>query len=431
MKDKKSTIIYVIPILLLFAVLTVTAWLLPLRPQSSPDEKRELKSFPDFSVQSLYSGKYFADIDAWFSDTFTFRNTWLSVSELVESMYGSSDIKIYGEYTSSDDVPTPSPSESLSPWDDVSEEDWKPKTVDGDDFVSFGTVVQIDDACYEYPYFYKSGANRFAAVISKAAEVAGDRAKVYSVLAPSSMGIQFDPDYLKSIGCADEEQVQQYIYGAMRNVGCVDSYNALKYHNSEYLYFRTDHHWTARAAYYAYREYCRTAKLSPADLNDFREMVFDGYKGSLWSYANRSHTLGVDTVYAYYPPGDIRTTITTSKGSTYSINIIVDMSDSYASSKYLCFLSGDNPFTEITNSSVQNGKTCLVIKDSFGNCFVPYLTQNYEHIYVVDYRSYKAMKLDGLIDKYSPDDIVFVNSVTVAQDDRTCANIEKLIGELK
>ena len=161
MKKSNRKIEYVIPFFIIFAVITVIAWLLPLRPTDSVDEKRELAHFPAFTFKALASGDYFADIDAWFSDTFTLREKWLSLSERVQSLYGRSDIAIYGGLTNSDAIPvesTPQPTEEISKWDKVDKEHWHGKVVDDDDFVSFGTVLQIDDACYEFFYFYKDGA---------------------------------------------------------------------------------------------------------------------------------------------------------------------------------------------------------------------------------------------------------------------------------
>ena len=65
-------------IALMLACVTALAWLLPLRPTVSEEEKRPLAAFPEFSAQALFSGDYFAGIDTWFSDTFTLREAWLA-----------------------------------------------------------------------------------------------------------------------------------------------------------------------------------------------------------------------------------------------------------------------------------------------------------------------------------------------------------------
>lgn len=431
MKDGKKNFKYAVPFFAVLAAITVAAWLLPLRPTSSTDEKRELASFPEFSVQQLLSGAYFRDIDTWFSDTFTFRDEWIGLAQSLRSCYGSSDIAIYGKLDASDKIPdapaTPQPTADTTEQPEQPEE-WTGKTVTEEDFISFGTVLQIDDACYEYFYFYQAGAERFAGLLSRAAEICGDRADVYSILVPTAIGIMFSPEFMEEIGSASQKDAIDFMYGSMQGVTGINGFDTLRRHNSEYLYFRTDHHWTARGAYYVYREFCDERGFKAKKLSEFEEKVFDNFKGTLYSYANRSSLLKPDTVHAFVPPGDIETIITTSGGSTYGIDIICDMTNAASGLKYLCFMSGDNPITHITNHSMEDGPTALVIKDSFGNCFTPFLTQNYKEIYVIDYRNYRDMTLSGMLDSFAPDDVIFVNSLTISQADVTTGYLAQVIG---
>ena len=82
---------------IVLAVLTVTAFIIPLRPTRSYSEKRALTPFPEFSGAALVSGEYFDGITAWFSDTFPGRETWLRVNATVEQLHGISDVAVYGE----------------------------------------------------------------------------------------------------------------------------------------------------------------------------------------------------------------------------------------------------------------------------------------------------------------------------------------------
>ena len=99
----------------LLAVLTVAAFIIPLRPTRSYSEKRNLTPFPRFSAAALTSGEYFDGISAWFSDTFPGRETWLRVNAAVEQLHGVSDVTIYGDLPVADaavtvpPVPTPPP----------------------------------------------------------------------------------------------------------------------------------------------------------------------------------------------------------------------------------------------------------------------------------------------------------------------------------
>ena len=78
----------------LLAILTVVAFILPLRPTRSYSEKRALTPFPEFSAAALFSGDYFDGISAWFSDTFPGREAWLRADAVVAQLHGFSDVTI-------------------------------------------------------------------------------------------------------------------------------------------------------------------------------------------------------------------------------------------------------------------------------------------------------------------------------------------------
>ena len=79
-----------VPFFAVLFALTIVAFILPLRPTESASEKRKLTEFPAFSVDTLLSGEYFDGIGLWFSDTFPFRDYWLSVSaRLGDASFGA------------------------------------------------------------------------------------------------------------------------------------------------------------------------------------------------------------------------------------------------------------------------------------------------------------------------------------------------------
>lgn len=74
---------------------------------------------------------------------------------------------------------------------------------------------------------------------------------------------------------------------------------------------------------------------------------------------------------------------------------------------YKVFLCGDHSFLDIPTPT-KNGKTLLIIKDSFANAFAPWLIRNYEHVLLVDPRSYKE-GLQTILDQHAPDDVLIMN----------------------
>ena len=81
------------------------------------------------------------------------------------------------------------------------------------------------------------------------------------------------------------------------------------------------------------------------------------------------------------------------------------------------FLRGDNALTEIINHDIPDGKNCLVIKDSFGNPLVPFLTQNYHKVYALDFRHYREMNVQEFVEAYEIDDVIFGHMLGMSQSD--------------
>ena len=96
---------YAVPFFVVLGILTVVSFLIPLRPERSYSEKRELAKFPEFSFSALADGSYFDDITLWFSDTFPGRETWITLANLDDALYGHSEITIQGELPVTETVP--------------------------------------------------------------------------------------------------------------------------------------------------------------------------------------------------------------------------------------------------------------------------------------------------------------------------------------
>lgn len=160
-------------------------------------------------------------------------------------------------------------------------------------------------------------------------------------------------------------------------------------HSSEYIYYRTDHHWTTLGAYYAYTEYCDSIGIKPSNTEDFRQIVAsDSFLGTLASKVNIA-----------VRPDELR--IFENMNASAEATAEYDMNPSTAGSsiyamqalstrdKYSFFLNGNRPIVDIT-AAADNGRTLMVIKDSYANCFVPFLTEHFERIIVIDLRYFNA-----------------------------------------
>jgi hypothetical protein len=65
---------------------------------------------------------------------------------------------------------------------------------------------------------------------------------------------------------------------------------------------------------------------------------------------------------------------------------------------YGCYISGDLPL-ERFDSDVKNNRRLVVIKNSFGNALIPHLVQNFETVFVIDYRYFQGSIYDLVINQ--------------------------------
>lgn len=294
----------------------------------------------------------------------------------------------------------------------------------------FGNVVLIGDAAYELYSYTDKTAEKYASYVNKAAEELAGEAKVYDVIIPLSSGITLPDNYYDKISSSSQKRAMESIIDKLSDdVKAVNMYDNLMKHRNEYIYFRTDHHWTALGAYYGYEAFCDAKGVIPITLDRHESIEFEGFLGSFYNDTNKNKVLekNPDTIEAYYPISpDTSLVYTTTNGSRNSWDVIYDVTDYPASIKYSTFIAGDNPYTVITNKNLQDGSSCIVVKESFGNAFVPFLVDHYEKVYVVDYRYWEG-DLVQLAKEKKADDVIFLNNLSMIRSDYLTGKLGQII----
>ncbi len=300
-------------------------------------------------------------------------------------------------------------------------------TADGA-YKEYGNVITIGDTAFELYSYLDTGAEKYAGAVNSAADKLKGQASVYEIPIPLSSGITLPDEYYSKISSSDQKKaIDAILAKADDNVKTVNIYENMMEHRDEYIYFRTDHHWTALGAYYGYEKFCEEKGIMPVSLERREKQDFSGFLGSFYNDTKNSK-LGKnpDTLTAYYPISNVSMQYTDKNGKKISWDVIYDVSKYPANIKYSAFIGGDNPFTEITNEDIQDGSSCLVVKESFGNAFVPYLTDHYEKVYVVDYRYWEG-SIVSLAEEKGVDDVLFVNNLSMIRNDYLTGKLAQLI----
>ncbi|MBQ3068687.1 MAG: hypothetical protein IJD01_01920 [Clostridia bacterium] len=422
-------------------LIAVIGLLIPLRPTYSELEERQLKSFPSFSAESLVSGTFFDEINEWYEDTFPMRGMWVQLNSSIKQLYGATSTNVYGEVQDRVDIPEPvkpttppttstTPNDSTdqgsttSPVTDTTSAGIKPPSNNGAPAESLGAILKIGDSAFEYYNFSQSQADRYAAIVNRTADRLNGTAKVYVTVIPTSIEICLDEKTRAGLSSDDQAAAIRYHYGMMTDrVTTIDAYDALSnaFANGEYIFFRTDHHWTALGAYRTYERYCAAAGLTPTPLSAFEYKEFPDYLGSFYrSTTAPEMKANPDIVQAYVPPSTNTMDLTDQNGETFEYPIIADVSEWAETGKYYTFIGSDNPLCVIDNPNVEDGRCCVLVKESFGNAYAPFLTENYDKVYVVDYRYFSNVdgrSLEQLVRDVGADDVLFLNNISATRNE--------------
>lgn len=433
--------------------------LIPLRPTVSEIEKRELTKLPQITWDTFWNGECFKGVEIWYADTFPMREIFLSINRRVSDLYGFNNTQFIGDKIHSEEIPivsgddTPDfispnssstssgdPSEASSESSSDSSETSSASSEDTSEASSqassssesssyagseseneqviqspqqINSVYLLGDTAFGLYGFSQSASKYYASIINNAANKLDGKAQVYSIIAPISYSINLNQATQDSLGLPSNSDAIRFIYSNMNEkVKQVSVFGNIQAHSDEYLFFRTDHHWTALGAYRAYEVFCNTKGIAMHPLSFFETITFERFLGTMYSTCDHPKAMenNPDTVTAYKPRGASYLSAIGQDGEEFDWPIISDVSQWAYHSKYSCFAAGDQAFLTIHNENIKDGSACLIVKDSFGNAFVPFMVDHYEYVYVADPRYYNG-GLTEVVDKFGIQDVVFVHNI--------------------
>lgn len=210
-------------------------------------------------------------------------------------------------------------------------------------------------------------------------------------------------------GCDIEELLGTHVDDGVVIVSATD---VLEEHllNGEYLYFHTDHHWTPRAASYLASAFLATQGITSYAYEDYRYSVYHNFYGSYGSTAAKRDGLSPDDLDVLIPMLPTESYTIDSRGTEKQSRFMVERSS------YLAYLGGTQGPWRRFASGAHTGRSCLVIGDSYSNCFIPYLMPYYDNVFSVDMRTAYFSKAKAgctvteFVAKYGISDIYFIPS---------------------
>lgn len=319
----------------------------------SPQENRYLKQLPAFSFSRLFSGDFTADFEQWLTDQFPLRDAWIGLKSRYERFTG--------------------------------------KTENNNVFFAGGDTLI---SRFSPPDMSVVDGN-IAAVRS----LADTGAQVYLSLIPTACDI-WSERLPANADCADQRELIDYIYSAC-GVATVDMYSALAEHADEYIFYRTDHHWTTLGAYYGYTALCSAMGLEPVSASAYGpQTVSDSFYGTLYS-SSGVRWVAPDSIEIWVPAHGV--TVENYSGGDGAPGMVYDYSRLDTKDKYSMFFGGNTPRMVIDTGRGQG--SILVLRDSYSDCMLPFLFDHYACIHVLDLRYYR-LSIHGYIAENSIDTVL-------------------------
>lgn len=338
--------------------------------KASEMENRILTQKPIFTWKDLKSGKFTSKYEEYITDQFPFRYFWVSVKSNTERILQKKDNK--NVYLGKE-----------------------------------GYLLQKPEA------LDKELISKNIDAINKFADDNRDL-KTYFLLAPNSMEILKDklPPFATTY---DQYSVINDIKNSLKlNVNFVDIYDNFNQHKEEYIYYKTDHHWTSLGAYYAYNKLGSVMEYNPLAIKDFNvEKATDEFYGTLYSRGNFTF-IKPDSIHLFKSKANASVKVEYLDDGKES-NSLYEPKHLKTKDKYSVFLDGNHALTTI-KTDLNNGKKLLVLKDSYAHSLVPFLTNHYEEIHMIDLR-YFNMPVQQYMKEYDIKEVLLLyNFLSFTED---------------
>lgn len=351
----------------------------------SEKENRMLEQKPQLTLSGIESGRFMDQYESYKSDQFAGRNLWVALKTRIDLLAGKRESN--GIFKGKDQY--------------LLEDIARPNEEQ---------MQQNLEAIQEFQKKY-SDIPMYMMLVPDAANVLESKLPNFAVT-------------------EDQDEIFAKIQENLgERITWIDSGKVLKEHKKEKIYYRTDHHWTTLGAYYAYQQLALTMQLDTSKEPELTEYaVTSTFNGTL-SASSGYETGYEEPIYIYAPQndGDAPKIVVNYVEEQKKTATLYDRSKLDEKDKYAVFLSGNHATVDIRTTADTTDRL-LLIKDSYANCLVPFLTPYYREIIIIDPRYYygnldevmEENKITSVLFLYNGNTFVEDNSISgVLQNDET------------
>ena len=275
---------------------------------------------------------------------------------------------------------------------------------------------------------YRPVAEQYAGILTRFADRLAGQAAVYNIVVPCS-GEFYLPEKYQSLSASQKENIE-YLYGLLgESVTPVDAYGWLSRNTDQYLYFRTDHHWTALGAYYAYVAFCRAAEIENVNIDRLEKRTIQPFLGTIYGSTRDPRLEANPDSVDYYITAPNATAQLWLKGNAQPLSVYPWCEFSSGGNSYGVFIWADNPLFAVHNPDLPNGRKALLLKESYGNAFAPWLFASFEDTYIIDYR-HSEQSIYQFVVENDIDTVIFLNNTFAANTGYHARRLDYLCNQL-
>lgn len=331
----------------------------------SENEKRTLKQFPTASADAVFSGKFGDEIEKYLADQFPARNGWVTLKTLSERTLGKRESG--GVYFAEDGYLI-----------EIH------KTLNNKQLTAnIASVKQLSDRLVE------QGIELRVMLVPTAADILSDKLPAFAPNVDQDSAIE---------------------YARKQGLNVVDVSPALREHSDEYIYYKTDHHWTSLGAYYAYSVWQSACGRPCSPLSEWQtETLCDNFRGTTYSKVNYPFA-PYDEITAYYKT--LEHEVNYNNGS-YVADSIYERKYLDGSDQYAVFLNSNQAETVIHGGGIRR---LLIVKDSYANTFTQFTADDFKEIHLIDMRFFRGSVTEYAADHGITEALVLYNIPNFAND---------------
>ena len=357
----------IISLALIIAVFGVLIFALP-SEDFSEEENRVLASFPEFSIESLISGEFTEGVAEFYSDRFPARNVFVGIKAYFEKLMLRSENN--GVIEGADGY--------IIDRLEYTENEYKTLETNLKAIDKFTTALEgvgVDTATVILP--------RAVDVMTSKLPALYDTARV-------------DAAWDKTLSTLPDAITVTEMLRTLANKG-------------EYVWYKTDHHYTTLGAYYTYVALADVLGYTPYPLEYFtEEVVSTEFFGTTYSSSGMKWAES-DTVTLFRFDGDENYTVSYPDSSEAAMKGFYARDYFGVKDKYSAFLGGNRARTRVSLEGGEDRPTLILIKDSFSHSLAPFLALHFD-LELVDMRYYNK-NVSNLVYEIDPDMVLVIYGI--------------------